>query len=226
MSGAADAEARERLYGSKSDEYFSGARHDMIALLSTGPESHILEIGCGDGATGAAALSAGKAGHYSGIELVPAVATLARQRLDEVITGNVEQLDLAPLHGRFDALIMSEVIEHLVDPWDSVARLLACLKPGGTLIASSPNVAHRRVINGLISGRFDYADAGVMDRTHLRWFTPTSYRALFEGAGCQDVRIMPVRRPGRLPRLFNRLTGDRYAHLSMTQIMAQARKPT
>jgi 2-polyprenyl-3-methyl-5-hydroxy-6-metoxy-1,4-benzoquinol methylase len=225
MNEIADAEARERLYGTKSDDYFSGARHDMIALLATGPTSHILEIGCGDGATGMAARSAGKAGHYCGIELVPAVAALARQHLDEIITGNVEQLDLTALHGRFDALIMSEVLEHLVDPWDSLARLLACLKPGGMLIASSPNVAHRGVIKGLISGRFEYAEAGVMDRTHLRWFTPQSYRALFEGVGCVDVRIMPVRRPRLLPRLFNRLTADRYVHLSMTQIMAQARKP-
>jgi 2-polyprenyl-3-methyl-5-hydroxy-6-metoxy-1,4-benzoquinol methylase len=216
--------SRETLYTTKTSGYFSGARHDMVALLSTGQNAHVLEIGCGDGATGAAALAAGKAKHYTGIELMPEVAEQARARLSEVFTANVEQFDLNPLHGQFDALIMSEVIEHLVDPWSTLARLLTCLKPGGEIIASSPNVAHQKLIRNLISGRFEYAGEGVMDRTHLRWFTPRSYRALFEAAGCVDIRVMPIRRPGLLPRLFNRLTSDRFAHLSMTQIMVHARK--
>jgi 2-polyprenyl-3-methyl-5-hydroxy-6-metoxy-1,4-benzoquinol methylase len=216
--------SREALYHNKQSGYFSGARHDMVAMLSTGPEAHILEIGCGDGATGAVARAAGKAGHYLGIELMPEIAEVASTRLNEVITGDVEKLDLAPFESKFDALIMSEVIEHLVDPWEVVARLLTCLKPGGEIIASSPNVAHQRLIRDLIAGRFDYAEEGVMDRTHLRWFTPRSYRALFEAAGCIDIRVMPIRRPGFLPRLLNLLTADRYAHLSMTQIMVHARK--
>jgi 2-polyprenyl-3-methyl-5-hydroxy-6-metoxy-1,4-benzoquinol methylase len=198
---------RETLYADKSAHYFSGARHDMLALLSTGAESHILELGCGDGATGAAALAADKSGHYCGIELVPAVAETARTRLSEVITGNVETLDLTPLHGRFDALIMSEVVEHLVDPWDSVARLLSCLRPGGEVIASSPNIAHRKVISALISGRFDYADEGVMDRTHLRWFTPSSYRSLFEAAGCRDALISIIETAGD-QRAYHLAVGD------------------
>jgi 2-polyprenyl-3-methyl-5-hydroxy-6-metoxy-1,4-benzoquinol methylase len=223
MAGDIQA-SRETLYGKKAAGYFSGARSDMVALLSTGQNAHILEIGCGDGATGAAAFAAGKAGHYLGIELMPDVAEQARGRLSEVITADIEKFDLSPFHAKFDALIMSEVIEHLVDPWDVVARLLACVKPGGEIIASSPNVAHQKVIRDLIAGRFEYVSEGAMDRTHLRWFTPRSYRALFEGAGCVDVRVMPIRRPGLMPRLFNRLTGNRYAHLSMTQIMVHARK--
>jgi 2-polyprenyl-3-methyl-5-hydroxy-6-metoxy-1,4-benzoquinol methylase len=217
--------SRETLYADKSSRYFSGARHDMIALLSTAQSAHILEIGCGDGATGAVALNAKKAGYYTGIELMPDVAEQARARLSNVITGNAEQLDLGQFHNKFDALIMSEVIEHLVDPWETLTRLMLCLKPGGEIIASSPNVAHRKVITDLIAGRFEYAPEGVMDRTHLRWFTPRSYRALFEGVGCTDIQVMPIRRPGLLPRLFNRITSDRYVHLSMTQIMIHARKP-
>jgi 2-polyprenyl-3-methyl-5-hydroxy-6-metoxy-1,4-benzoquinol methylase len=218
--------SRETLYAEKATGYFSGARHDMVAMLSTGPSAHILEVGCGDGATGSVALAAGKAGHYFGIELMPEIAEHARTKLSEVITGDIEKLDLSAFEAKFDALIMSEVIEHFVDPWGTVARLFSCLKPGGEIIASSPNVAHQRLIRDLIAGRFDYTEEGVMDRTHLRWFTPRSYRALFEAAGFRDVRVMPIRRPGLLPRLINRLTGDRYAHLSMTQIMVHARKAT
>jgi 2-polyprenyl-3-methyl-5-hydroxy-6-metoxy-1,4-benzoquinol methylase len=218
--------SRETLYTEKATGYYSGARRDMVALLSTGPDAYILEIGCGDGATGSVARAAGKAGHYVGIELMPEIAEHARTNLSEVITADIENFDLVSFQDKFDALIMSEVIEHLVDPWETVARLVTCLKPGGEIIASSPNVAHQRLIRDLIAGRFEYADEGVMDRTHLRWFTPRSYRALFEAAGCRDIRIMPIRRPGLLPRLFNRLTADRFAHLSMTQIMVHARKAT
>jgi 2-polyprenyl-3-methyl-5-hydroxy-6-metoxy-1,4-benzoquinol methylase len=223
MAGEIQA-SRETLYSGKTTGYFSGARDDIVEMLSTGPSAHIVEIGCGDGATGAVALAAGKAQHYLGIEMMPEVAEQARERLSEVIIADIEQFDLTQFHAKFDALIMSEVIEHLIDPWQTVARLLACLKPGGEIIASSPNIAHRKVIGDLIAGRFEYAPEGVMDHTHLRWFTPRSYRALFEGAGCTNVQVMPIRRPGLLPRLFNRLTGDRYAHLSMTQIMVHARK--
>jgi 2-polyprenyl-3-methyl-5-hydroxy-6-metoxy-1,4-benzoquinol methylase len=215
---------RDALYADKAANYFSGTRHDMLSRLTTDPDAHILEVGCGGGATGAAALAANKAGHYVGIELAPDIADEARTRLSEVITGNVETMDLAPFHGRFDAIILSEVIEHLVDPWATVARLIACLKPGGEIIASSPNIAHRKIIGGLISGKFEYAADGLMDRTHLRWFTPESYRALFVEAGLSIIAIVPVRAPGRLPRLFNRLTAERFSHLFVTQIMVHARK--
>jgi 2-polyprenyl-3-methyl-5-hydroxy-6-metoxy-1,4-benzoquinol methylase len=217
--------SREGLYADKTADYFSGARDDMVMLLTTNASSHILEIGCGDGATGAAALAAGKAGRYTGVELVEAVAGVARARLSEVVTGNIEHLNLDRFAGKCDAVLMSEVIEHLENPWECVARLVGCLRPGGQMIASSPNIAHHSLIRALIAGRFDYAEEGIMDRTHLRWFTPDSYRALFEAAGCIDIKLMPVRVPGLMPRLFNRLTSNRYAHLSMTQIMVHARAP-
>ena len=219
------AASREALYTGKAADYFAGARDDMVALLTTDKAAHVLEVGCGNGATGTLALAAGKAGRYTGIELMAAAADAARARLSEVIIGNVETLKLDHLHGQCDALIMSEVIEHLENPWECLKALVPCLRPGGQIIASSPNVSHHSLIRSLVAGRFDYTQEGIMDRTHLRWFTPRSYRALFETSGCVDIKMMPVRIPGLLPRLFNRLTFDRYAHLSMTQIMVVARAP-
>lgn len=207
------------LYVEKAGGYFTGARHDMLAKLNTSADSSILEIGCGDGATGVAALTMGKATVYVGIELMPTVAEQARAHLSEVIVGNVEHMDLAPLHARFDALILSEVLEHLTDPWATLSRLALCLKPGGMVIASSPNVAHWRLILNLILGRFEYQDAGVMDRTHLRWFTPTSYAELLRGAGFSNVTFVPLRTPGLLARTAHAFTLNRFAYLSNTQIM-------
>jgi len=216
--------AIEAIYQDKPASYFANARRDFAALLDTGPESAVLELGCGAGGTGRAVLAAGKAGRYVGIELNPAAASAAAAIVDEVIVGNVEELDLEPLEGSFDALIVSEVLEHLTDPWTTVTRLAACLKPGALVLASSPNVAHWRVILELLRGRFAYRETGSMDRTHLRWFTPESYRAMFEQAGIGIVSVDAVRRPGWRPALVNALTGGRSRHLFMTQIAIVGRK--
>jgi 2-polyprenyl-3-methyl-5-hydroxy-6-metoxy-1,4-benzoquinol methylase len=206
-------------YAEKADGYFVGGREDIVALLASNPEQAILELGCGSGGTARTVRAANKAGRYVGIELFEDAAAAAKDVIDEVLVGDVESLDLAPLAGQFDALIASEVLEHLVDPWATVRRLVECLKPGGMVYASSPNIAHWHILKGLIRGRFDYRDAGVMDRTHLRWFTPDAYRAMFEAAGVEVISVGPVRPLSARQRLVNSLTRDRFAHLLMTQIM-------
>jgi len=214
-----------RLYEDKSGGYFANARHDIVQRLRTTPDSAVLELGCGEGGTGEAAISAGKAGRYVGIELNPAAASVARGRLSEVLEGDVESLDLAALEGRFDALIISEVLEHLTDPWRVLRELARCVRPGGQVFASSPNVSHWRVVRSLLLGRFDYEESGVMDRTHLRWFTPASYRQLFEQAGLQVASLEPLTPHSGRTRLINRLTSNRLRHLFMTQIMIEAVRP-
>jgi 2-polyprenyl-3-methyl-5-hydroxy-6-metoxy-1,4-benzoquinol methylase len=195
-----------------------------VAELATGRDSAVLELGCGAGGTGAAALAAGKAGRYVGIEMEPRAAEAARARLTEVIESDVEKVDLSPYAGTFEALIISEVLEHLADPWGVLRTLSACLKPGAKVFASSPNVSHWRVLRSLLSGRFDYDESGVMDRTHLRWFTPASYRGLFEGAGIQVLSVSPLSQPAPRTRFINRVTGNRFAHIFMEQLMVRGIK--
>ena len=215
----------QAIYDSKPDSYFANARNDIVQILTTGADAAILELGCGAGGTGRAALAAGKARRYVGLELNPTAAAAASQHLSEVLVGDVEALDLAPLHGAFDALIISEVLEHLTDPWTTLGRLAECLKPGGHVYASSPNIAHWSVIRGLLAGRFEYAEKGVMDRTHLRWFTPDSYRDLFRSAGLEVLSVRPVTPLRSRSRVVDRLTGGRLRHLLFTQIMVVARRP-
>lgn len=212
------------IYEDKPSSYFANARHDIVAMLQTGPQSAVLELGCGAGGTGRAVLAAGKAGRYVGLELSETAGAEAAKHLTEVILGDVEGVDLRPLHGAFDALIISEVLEHLTDPWKTLRRLSDCLKPGGVVIASSPNVAHWSVIKGLISGRFAYTDSGMMDRTHLRWFTPQSYRELFEAAGLTVESVQPLTPLRPKAQLFDRLTGGRWRHLLFTQTLVVARR--
>jgi 2-polyprenyl-3-methyl-5-hydroxy-6-metoxy-1,4-benzoquinol methylase len=208
----------------KPDGYFTGERSDIVRQLETGPESLILELGCGAGGTGRAALAAGKAGRYVGIEINEAAAAGAREYLSDVLVGDVHALDLTDLEGRFDALIISEVLEHLVDPWGTLARLSACLKPGAKLYVSSPNVSHWHVIRMLVRGGFHYEDSGVMDRTHLRWFTPLTYGQMVEGAGFELLSVGSVSPMATKGKLIGALTGGRFNHLFITQIMIVARK--
>lgn len=212
------------IYRDKPESYFANARHDVVRILQTGPASSILELGCGAGGTGSAVLQAGKAGRYVGIELSPTAAAAASERLTEVLVGDVQALDLAPLEGSFDALVISEVLEHLTDPWTTLTRLRRCLRPGGHVYASSPNVAHWKVIRGLLGGRFQYEEKGVMDRTHLRWFTPASYDSLFRSAGFDIVELRPMTPLRPKARMLNWLSGGRLRHLFMSQMMLIGRQ--
>ncbi|MDO6414985.1 class I SAM-dependent methyltransferase [Sphingomonas sp. BIUV-7] len=169
-------------YGVKRDEYFSTPRYDYVDLMPAGAAS-VLEIGCGTGATGHHARSEGKAAFCVGVEMFEPVAIKARDVLDAVHIGNIEQMDLPYEEETFDFLIMSEVLEHLIDPQAVVSRLVKLLKIGGRVFASSPNISHLAVIRHLMRGRFDYVEEGVMDKTHLRWFTPSSFATLFTEAG-------------------------------------------
>jgi len=218
--------ATSHLYAAKPEDYFSGARHDMVADLPANPDAAILELGCGDGSTGALVRATNNDSTYVRIELDPVAAARAHARLTSVIVGDIATLDLSAHDARFDAVIASEVLEHLVDPWEALAKLASCLKPGGLLLASSPNLAHWRVIARLTRGHFDHSETGVMDRSHLRWFTPKSYAGLFQSAGLIVDRLQPITPPASRTRLLNKLTGHRIEHLLMTQIYVMAHKPS
>ncbi|MGL4395512.1 MAG: class I SAM-dependent methyltransferase [Hyphomicrobium sp.] len=214
----------ETFYSGKPATYFAGARADFVALLPRDPNAAILEIGCGSGETGALALEAGRCARYVGVELFEAAASRARTRLSDVITGNVETMTFPWQPASFDALILSEVLEHLVEPGRVVADLARFVRPGGMVLASSPNVAHWRVVRELVCGRFNLADQGVFDRTHMRWFTPATYAAMFEAAGFTVTDLRPVTPFSPRTQLISKMTGGRLDHLFMTQIAIMARR--
>lgn len=211
------------IYADKPIEYFGRARHDVVNLLTTGPNDAVIELGCSAGGTGREVLEAGKAGRYVGLEMSEEAAFIAAQTLSEVHVGDVQDMDLSPFAGQFDALVASEVMEHLIDPWAVLKRLATCLKPGGQVVISVPNVAHWHVIRQLLLGRFRYQPCGVMDRTHLRWFTPEGLQDLLESANIEFVSLQPFKKIGWKAHLVNALTGGRFAHLFLIQIVVVGR---
>jgi SAM-dependent methyltransferase len=113
-----------------------------------------------------------------------------------LIISDVESPELAGSlkEEQFDAILLGDVLEHLRDPQDLLVRLRSFLAPGGCVVASLPNVAHASVRLALLQGRFDYQPEGLLDRTHLRFFTLASLRAMFHDAGYAISNLLPVRR--------------------------------
>lgn len=166
---------------------YENPRPEIQALVPLDAR-RILDLGCSSGALGAA-LKARQGCEVVGIELDPAYAADARERLDEVFEGDVETADAGPL-GRFDCLIAGDVLEHLRDPWSALARYAALLDPGGTAVISVPNVRYWETFWQLgWKGTWPRRAEGIFDQTHLRWFTYRNAWELMEAAGLEVVTV-------------------------------------
>jgi 2-polyprenyl-3-methyl-5-hydroxy-6-metoxy-1,4-benzoquinol methylase len=172
-------------YLGKAPQYFANARTEILPLL---PDfsPHVLELGCGSGATLKWLKANRYCSHTCGVELFKDAAALARDGVDIVINGDIESMELDLAANHFDLILCLDVLEHLVDPWRVMQRLVGYLKPGGTIIVSIPNIRNWRALLPLLfAGRWEYADTGILDRTHLRFFTRHSALALVQGSGVQ-----------------------------------------
>jgi 2-polyprenyl-3-methyl-5-hydroxy-6-metoxy-1,4-benzoquinol methylase len=196
QSGESDADLRGR-----REHGYETARPDVQALVPWSAR-RILEFGCSTGSLGSA-LKARNDAFVLGVEIDPVYARQAVDRLDGVVVADVEEFlgERTPGEAPFDCLIGADVFEHLLDPWRALDRATNLLEPGATVVISLPNVLHLpglwRVI---IGGRWPRDDAGVFDRTHLRWFTMRDAVDLLEGAGLLVQRVVP-NYPGRGWRL-------------------------
>jgi 2-polyprenyl-3-methyl-5-hydroxy-6-metoxy-1,4-benzoquinol methylase len=212
-------------YSQKPVGYFSGARTPFVDVLPRNPQGRLLEIGAGSGATAAYALAQSKCGWCCGVELCQEPAMEARKKLQQVIVGDVERIELDFPENHFDVLLMSEVLEHLADPWAVLRRLRPLLKPGAIVMAGSPNICHKDIVRTLLRGDWHYEERGVYDMTHLRWFSPKSYRKMFEACGYVVEEVGPARPLNVKARFFNLITRRRWEYLLHSQIVLRARKP-
>ena len=194
-------------------------RAEMLSYVPSDAK-RVLDVGCGTGLFGSALRKRGC--YVAGIEPWAEPARAARQRLDEVYVDTVENVFSTLPEAHYDCMVFNDVLEHLVDPWKILQVAKERLTLGGSVVASIPNVRHYRVVKELlVSGAWSYQDYGVLDRTHLRFFTKTSMLELFESAGFTVQRQEGIR-PARIPRKFGvfvkliskrpeELTFERYA---------------
>ena len=166
--------------------------HRMVCEAGA-PSMSILEVGCSSGYVGAT--FAGKGHRVTGIEPDPAAAQAARVVLQEVhCQGIADFLRDAP-GGRYDAILFGDVLEHLPDPAETLRRCTPLLAPGGLVAISLPCGTHGSIRAMLLDGRWDYADYGLLDRTHLRFFSRAGVQELFAAAGMQVSRMVALVQP-------------------------------
>lgn len=164
-------------------DYHGTLRKEILSFIPENVE-RVLDVGCGTGSTALWLKEMKSCVWAAGVELVPSAAAQARTKLDIVYEGNVEQLELPIEKSSLDLILCLDILEHLVDPWTVTRRLQELLKPGGALIASLPNIGSKRVLIPLVlKGEWTYAEWGILDKTHLRFFGRKNALELLESAG-------------------------------------------
>ncbi len=178
-------------------KYSDEPRRDLMQFITVPPQ-RILEIGCGAGATGAALKQKFQGIEYTGLETEEKIVEIARSRLDRVITANIEKVQLHTFglnKSYFDLIICGDVLEHLYDPWKTLSLLHDYLKPTGAIILSIPNVQNINNIINLLNGHWTYTENGLLDATHIRFFTLQEIIKMLAGTGYKLTQCKGVMDP-------------------------------
>lgn len=207
--------------GRSFERYYCDPRDDVLAVVPAGVRD-VLDVGCGGGALGRALRARGA--RVTGVEKEPAAAAAARERLDRVVEADVEKDPLPFREGEFDCILYCDILEHLRDPAAALAATGRFLRPGGRIVASVPNVRYYAVVKDLLlRGRWEYGDAGILDRTHLRFFTLLSIEEMLEGAGYRIERVERKNCAAPKMRLLNRVLFGKLADLCTDRYIVVAR---
>jgi 2-polyprenyl-3-methyl-5-hydroxy-6-metoxy-1,4-benzoquinol methylase len=205
----------------KPPGYFEQDRAELVRRLPR-PLGRVLDVGCGEGRTGHSLRAAGAA-WISGVEIDPAAAAAASAVYDEVRVGPAEG-ELELFTGPFDTIVLYDVLEHLVDPWELLRRLHEVAAPGAKVHVSIPNARHWTLLRDLaLRGTFGYTAAEHRDVTHLRWFTRRDLVQLLESTGWTvDGVDFGALRP--VSSIAARLTRNLSAELLAYQLSALAHR--
>lgn len=170
------------LYETVIDTTIANSSHTQIVDL-VGEKASVLDVGCSVGYLADALTERGCT--VSGIEFDAEAAERARPKLDQLVVGDLNELPLAEAFaGRtFDRIVFGDVLEHLIDPVAVLRSAVEILAPEGQIVISVPNVAHGSLRLALLQGRWRYRDTGLLDRTHIRFFTLDSLHEMLAEAG-------------------------------------------
>jgi 2-polyprenyl-3-methyl-5-hydroxy-6-metoxy-1,4-benzoquinol methylase len=175
-------------YSATVDPNLVNTSHSQLLQL-VGSGKNVLDVGC---ATGYLAQSLAEQGcTVSGIEYDEEAAREASQHLEKLVVGDVTKLDFVKEFGAaaFDVIVFGDVLEHLVDPEATLRDALPSLKDSGEIVISIPNVSHGSVRLALLGGHWEYTPTGLLDATHLRFYTRESLLAMLHRAGLEVVEL-------------------------------------
>jgi SAM-dependent methyltransferase len=174
---------------------------DLLEVIPTTCRK-LIEIGCSSGALAREYKKINPGSRYLGVEIDPDYVQLAGRYCDEVFMMSIEAAteEFAVSSRDADCWIFGDSLEHLVDPWRVLAKVRQGLPSNGCVVACIPNAQHWSVQARLCCGEFRYEEAGLLDRTHLRWFTRMTIIEMFQSAGFRIIE-------GR-PRIFDEAKRD------------------
>lgn len=198
----------ENNYDGKLDSYFGHERSEIENLLPPNC-GNTLEVGCGDGSTLKWLKDSNRCRKTYGIEIFESAALKAEKKVDHLFHGNIENDEIEFLSERFDLILLLDVLEHLLDPWIVLKKLVEHnLNANGSIIVSLPNIRHYSALFPLLfKGEWTYQKSGILDKTHFRFFTKKSCFELFTQSGLRIKRTILVPVDITLKqKLFNFLT--------------------
>jgi len=217
-----------------------------VIFRNIGDGSSVLDLGCAYGTLGAVLVER-RGCSVTGVDLDEDAVAAARDKGLEAHVADLRTTDLDALlgHRRFDRIIVADVLEHLVEPERLLAQAVSLLAEGGAIVASIPNISHIDVQLMLAGDRWDYVPAGLLDRTHLRFYTLPGIRGMARRCGLrlasvEQVRLPPLGTeiwqqepppgcPPRMLRVWETLAGHRNPHLTVYQhvvVMEPGGEPT
>ncbi len=184
--------------------YYGNERMEIFSLITPSILS-ILDVGCGLGNLGARLRSSVDGRKVFGIEHIEEVAKIAKTKLDGVLLGDVQNMDITFDKSMFDCIIFADILEHLLDPVSVLQKLRQFLKSDGIIICSIPNMRHYTVVLKLVRRGWIYEDYGHFDRTHLRFFSLESMKKLIIDSGFVIESIIPRIVASKKMLLMNRM---------------------
>ena len=207
----------------KPTNYFSILREEMLKYVPADAKI-ILEIGCGDG-TFSEHLKRTQNIECWGIEYEPEQAAIAKTKMHKILVGDALVMINELPDSYFDAVICNDVLEHLLDPYTVLKNLKAKIKPNGLVISSLPNVRFFRNLSDLVFNKnWDYQDSGILDITHIRFFTTKSIVKMYENAGFEVVTHEGINKTQSIkPILINIFTFNAFSDIYYLQFATVAR---
>jgi SAM-dependent methyltransferase len=199
--------------------HLQALNHDYVPAglleLTPYPPSLVLDVGCFCGAVGAWLKQKYPQARVVGVEPLDEAARIAQSRLDAVLVGKFEDVALSTAGigpGQVDVIVLADVLEHMYDPWHALCTLRPLLRPEGVVLASIPNLRNLGILEQLAQGDFNYTEAGLLDITHIRFFTRRGVERLFEETGYR-IEFMTSNLEPRYRSMVDSLNGPLPANI-------------
>lgn len=217
------------LYQEKNLKYFNNPRYDLIQFIPKGKQNKILELGVGSGDTLIEIKNLNLAEEVVGIELIKLENSNQNSPfIDKLLFGNIETMDIDLPQNYFDVILIGDVLEHLIDPWNTLNKLHLLLKNNGVIIASIPNFReYQNLKKILLNANFKYEDDGILDKTHLRFFCKQNIVSLFKTTQYNPECVYSnflIEKKFSKKKLFNMLTFGIFRDFLTRQYIVIARK--